>query len=245
MAEVYDEIGIGYRRFRMADPRIQAQITSSLADAESVLNVGAGTGSYEPLDRPTVAVEPSAIMISQRPAGLNPVVRAVAEALPFDDHSFDTALALLTVHHWPNRQAGLEELRRVASRSVVILTHDGFHDSFWLMDYFPEILELDERIMPPDSELAGVFPGFEEVRVPIPADCTDGFLAAYWRRPECYLDPEVRQAISAFAMIEHVDEGVERLRRDLQSGAWQQNYGALMNADSMDLGYKLVIAQLP
>lgn len=245
MTEVYDEIGIGYRNFRVPDPRIQAQITASLAGAKSVVNVGAGTGSYEPVDRPTVAVEPSPIMISQRRAGLNPVVRAYADALPFADNSFDTALAVLTVHHWPDRRAGLEELQRVARHSVVLFTHDGFHDSFWLMDYFPEILELDERIMPSNSELEAIFPEFKEVRVPIPADCSDGFLAAYWRRPESYLDPGVRQAISAFAMIEHVDEGLERLRQDLQSGAWHDKHGALLKGNSLDLGYKLVVAKLP
>lgn len=244
MTEVYDEIGVGYRNFRVPDPRIQTQITASLAGAKSVVNVGAGTGSYEPLDRPTVAVEPSPTMISQRHAGLNPVVRAYAEALPFANDSFDTALALLTVHHWPDRRAGLQELQRVARHSVVLFTHDGFHDSFWLMDYFPEILEVDERIMPSNSELETIFPTLEEVRVPIPADCSDGFLAAYWRRPESYLDPGVRQAISAFAMIEYVDEGLERLSHDLQSGAWHDNYGEILNADSLDLGYKLVIARV-
>ena len=243
MAETYDSIGVGYRDYRAPDPRIQAQLDNALADARSVINVGAGTGSYEPLDRPTIAVEPSATMVRQRAQGLNPVVRAHAEALPFGDGCFDTALALLTVHHWPDRQRGLEELRRVARHSVVIFTHDGFHDSFWLMDYFPEILELDDRIMPSRAEFEAVFEQLEEVRVPIPSDCTDGFLAAYWRRPERYLQAGVRQAISAFSMISRVEEGLQRLRADLDSGAWHRQYGTLLAADSLDLGYKLVIAR--
>lgn len=242
MTEIYDSIGVGYQDYRTPDPRIKAQVNEALMGASSVLNVGAGAGSYEPQDRPTVAVEPSPVMIQQRRAGMNPVVRAYAEALPFADNSFDTALALLTVHHWKDRLAGLRELKRVANHSVVIFTHDGFTDNFWLMDYFPEINSLDAEIMPTRSEFERVFSRYEEVRVPIPADCSDGFLAAYWRRPERYLELGVRNAISAFAMIERVDEGVKRLREDLASGAWQQNYGATLNTDSMDLGYKLVIA---
>ncbi len=242
MAEVYDAIGIGYRDYRTPDSRIQALITEALADTGSVLNVGAGTGSYEPLDRPTIAVEPSSVMIEQRSAGLNPVVRAYAEALPFADNSFDTTLALLTVHHWPDRLAGLAELRRVASRSVVIFTHDGFTDNFWLMEYFPEILGVDDRIMPTHAEFEAAFSRYEEVRVPVPADCTDGFMAAYWRRPERYLEQGVRNAISSFSMIERVEEGLTRLRDDLESGSWQARFGDVLEKESCDLGYKLVIA---
>lgn len=209
-----------------------------------MLNVGAGTGSYEPQDRPTVAVEPSSVMIKQRAAGLNPVVRAYAQALPFADNSFDTTLALLTVHHWPDRLAGLKELARVAKRSCVIFTHDGFTDSFWLMDYFPEINHLDNDIMPTQAEFEEAFPAYEEVRVPIPDDCSDGFMAAYWRRPERYLEQGVRNAISAFAMIQQVEEGLDRLRTDLDSGAWRARYGELFKQNSIDLGYKLVIARL-
>ncbi len=242
MAEFYDQIGVGYRDYRAPDPRIQALITQALGDAASVLNVGAGAGSYEPTDRPTLAVEPSPVMIAQRGRPLNPVVRAHAAALPFADNSFASVLALLTVHHWPDRRAGLEEMRRVAQDSVVVFTHDGFHDSFWLMDYFPDILELDARIMPTAEEFASVYGRVEEVRVPIPADCSDGFLAAYWRRPQAYLDAGVRGAISAFAMIDKVEAGLEQLGADLASGAWQARHGELMQHDKLDLGYKLVIA---
>ncbi len=244
MAEFYDQIGAGYRAYRSPDPRIQALLTEALGDCRSVLNVGAGAGSYEPTDRPTLAVEPSPVMIAQRSAALNPVVRAHAEALPFPDQSFDAALALLTVHHWPDRIGGLKELRRVARREIIVFTHDGFHDSFWLMDYFPEILELDERIMPTVEEFESVYDRVREVRVPIPANCSDGFLAAYWQRPEAYLDAGVRSAISAFAMIDEVEAGLERLSDDLASGAWQQRHGTLMELDSLDVGYKLVIASL-
>lgn len=244
MAEFYDAIGIGYRDYRRPDPRIQALITEALADTGSVLNVGAGAGSYEPQDRPTVAVEPSSVMIEQRAAELNPVVRAYAEALPFADSSFDTTLALLTVHHWPDRLAGLRELARVARRSAVIFTHDGFTDNFWLMDYFPEINSLDNDIMPTQAEFEAAFPAYHEVRVPIPHDCSDGFMAAYWRRPERYLEQGVRNAISAFAMIQRVEEGLCRLRSDLESGAWQARHAHLLEHDALDLGYKLIIARL-
>lgn len=242
MAEFYDQIGIGYRDYRAPDPRIQALINEALGDARSVLNVGAGAGSYEPIDRPALAVEPSAVMIAQRKPALNPVVRAHAGALPFPDDSFDAALALLTVHHWPDRSAGLEEMRRVARRSVIVFTHDGFHDNFWLMDYFPEILEVDDRIMPTVEEFESVYASVREVRVPVPGDCCDGFLAAYWRRPEAYLDPGVRSAISAFAMIDNVETGLTKLRDDLASGAWLSRHRELMECDRLDLGYKLAIA---
>lgn len=243
MTELYDSIGIGYRRYRQPDPRIEALIQQALGNAASVVNVGAGAGSYEPRDRDTVAVEPSDVMIEQRSAELNPVLRAYAEALPFADNSFDIALAILTVHHWPDRPGGLAELQRVARDRAVVLTHDGFYDSFWLMEYFPEIIALDDRIMPPDSEFEAVFSRVSEIRIPIPWDCSDGFLAAYWRRPEMYLEQGVRDAISAFAMIERVDEGLERLRADLQSGVWQERFGKLMELDSLDLGYKLVVGE--
>ncbi len=243
MSELYDSIGIGYTNYRQPDPRIQALIDNALGDAGSVLNVGAGAGSYEPVDRPTIAVEPSPVMIEQRPEGLNPVLRAYAESLPFADDSFDASLALLTVHHWPDRICGMQELARVARARVVIFTHELFEDDYWLLEYFPAVQDLTRDMMPSKDELQSVFGDVEEVRVPIPHDCTDGFLAAYWRRPEAYLQQGVRDAISAFSVMDGVDETVERLRHDLESGAWHKRHGHLLEQESMDLGYKLVIAQ--
>jgi SAM-dependent methyltransferase len=193
-----------------------------------------------------VAVEPSPEMIRQRPPGAAPVVQAVAEALPFADGAFDAALAVLTLHHWTDRDRGLAELRRVAGRRAVVFTWDpGAADPFWLVtDYLPEMLALDLPRFPPLAELARVL-GPADVRpVPIPADCGDGFLGAFWRRPEAYLDPAVRQAISSFGQIDPAASarGVARLAADLASGAWEARHGALRHREALDLGYRLVVA---
>ena len=182
--QLYDTIGRGYRQRRQQDPRIAAQIHGALGSAASVVNVGAGAGSYEPRDRNVVAVDPSQVMIRQRVPDAAPVVRASASNLPFADGSFDASLAVLTIHHWPDVNRGLRELCRVARQRAVILTCDPSVAPFWLTDYFPEILEIDLRIMPSLSEFRRQLRVIEMVEVPIPHDCTDGFLGAYWRRPE-------------------------------------------------------------
>jgi len=240
--ELYDSIGRGYRALRRQDPRIAAQIRGALGDAASIVNVGAGAGSYEPRDRRVVAVEPSRVMIDQRAPEAAPVVRAVADALPFRDESFDAALAILTVHHWRDRTRGLEELRRAARRRVVILTCDPSPPGFWLTDYFPRIPEVDRATLPPLSELERALGRIRWIEVPIPHDCTDGFLGAYWRRPHAYLRPEVRSAISTFSKIGDLAPGLAALERDLASGAWQARYGRLLARESLDLGYRLVVA---
>jgi SAM-dependent methyltransferase len=206
-----------------------------------VLNVGAGGGSYEPEDRDVVAVEPSAVMIAQRPAGSARVVQASAESLPFDDQSFDACMGVLTLHHWSDLERGLGEVRRVARRRVVFLTWVWEHEPFWLLrDYFPEITTIDRQMFPTIDRLERVLgPARVEV-VPVPHDCVDGFLCAYWRRPEAYLDAEVRAAISAFALLPHVNRGVEQLAADLASGAWHERNGAILGRNEMDLGYRLV-----
>lgn len=238
---IYDHhhLGEGYARRRQADPRIAAAIVAALGDAATVVNVGAGGGSYEPLDRRVVAVEPSRTMIGQRPAGAARCVRAGAEALPFAAASFEAALAVLTIHHWSDWRAGLREMRRVAGR-VVLLTFDTEAAEFWLTrDYFPALEELDRRIMPSLAGLAEVLGEPIVTPVPVPHDCVDGFLGAYWRRPEVYLDPLSRRSMSSFAAIDPGD-GLRRLERDLASGAWRARYGHLLGLEALDVGYRLV-----
>lgn len=243
MPQLYDQIGLGYTDYRRPDPRIAAVILGALGDARSVVNVGAGAGSYEPADRLVAAVEPSMAMIRQRRAGGAPVVQASATELPFRDMAFDAALAILTVHHWPDRAAGLAELARVARRRIVILTFDPAASDFWLSnDYFPRIGEIDRRIMPSVEELRGVLGEIEVRPLPVPHDCTDGFLGAYWRRPHAYLDEGVRGAISTFSIIGDVEPGLARLRADLEDGTWDRRYGHLSRQTELDLGYRLVIA---
>lgn len=244
MAEaVYDRIGIDYSRYRKPDPRIARLVSEALGSARSVVNVGAGAGSYEPTGRDVVAVEPSAEMVQQRPPSAPPVVRAVAERLPFRDHSFDAALAILTLHHWSDWRRGLSEMRRVARDRVVVLTWDPESPGFWLTEqYFPEIRALDHRTMPTLAGIAEVLGPLETRPLLIPGDCTDGFLGAYWARPEKYLDREARQAISAFSMIPGVEAGVRRLAADLRSGAWHDRNGGLLAYSELDLGYRILVA---
>lgn len=238
---LYDTIGRGYRERRRQDPRIAAHVFRALGDAASIVNVGAGAGSYEPRNRKLVAVEPSMTMIRQRPAQAAPVVRASASGLPFRDATFDASLAVLTIHHWPDLARGLEELRRAARRRVVVLTFDPSVGGFWLTDYLPEIEVIDRRILPPLSALRRHLGRIAVHDVPIPHDCTDGFLGAYWRRPEAYLREDVRSAISTFSKLRNPEAGLEALRRDLASGEWHRRYGDLLRRDTIDLGYRLVV----
>ncbi|MFO0842899.1 MAG: class I SAM-dependent methyltransferase [Gemmataceae bacterium] len=244
----YDTIGRGYARQRRPDPRIAARVTAALGEACSVLNVGAGAGSYEPPDRRVVAVEPSAVMLAQRPQGAAPAVRARAEALPFPDRAFDAVMAVLTLHHWADRARGLAECARVARRRVVLLTWDPEADCFWLLrEYLPAFIEADRRQFPPVEAYAeAVGPGARVAvaAVPVPHDCADGFLGAYWARPAAYLDPAVRAGISSFARP-GAEAGLARLRADLASGAWHARHGYLLAADELELGYRLVVADFP
>jgi SAM-dependent methyltransferase len=219
-------------------------IRRALGAAESVVNVGAGAGSYEPTDgRVVVAVEPSWSMIRQRRADSAPVVQASATDLPFRNGAFAAALAVLTVHHWPDRIRGLAEMARVAGRRVVIVTWDPTFSTFWLVeDYFPAIVSIDRRIFPSMDELRDALGDLEVRPLLVPHDCSDGFLGAYWRRPHAYLDPGIRGAISTFSKIGDATAGVARLREDLEDGTWTHRHGHLLNALEMDLGYRLVIA---
>jgi SAM-dependent methyltransferase len=244
MAEVYDAIGAGYRNYRRPDPRIAAAILAALDHAEPVVNVGAGTGSYEPSDRSVVAVEPSMTMIRQRRAGDALAVQGSATHLPFRDGAFAAALAVLTVHHWPDRGRGLDELARVAHDRVVIVTWDPATSGFWLVDeYFPEIVEIDRPIFPPIDQLRRTLGRVEIRALPVPHDCVDGFLGAYWRRPHAYLDAGVRSAISTFSKIRILEPGLARLRRDLEDGTWEHRHADLRSRTELDLGYRLVVSQ--
>jgi SAM-dependent methyltransferase len=243
MAQLYDEIGIGYKNYRRPDPRLATAIFHALGNVRSVVNVGAGAGSYEPTDRFVVAVEPSRAMIHQRHLGSAPVVQASATNLPFQEAAFEAGLAVLTVHHWPDPVQGLTEMARVTQKRIVIVTWDPAVSNFWLIeDYFPEIAEIDRQICPSIEVFGEVLGAVEVDPLPVPHDCLDGFLGAYWRRPYAYLDAGVRSAISTFSKLAEVDSGLARLRGDLESGRWERRYGHLLYQSEYDLGYRLVIA---
>jgi SAM-dependent methyltransferase len=246
-ARLYDRIGTGYPATRRTEPRIAARIDAALGTAATVVNVGAGTGCYEPPGRRVTAVEPSAVMIGQRPPGAAPAVRAAAESLPFPDASFDAAMAVWTVHHWADPPAGLAELRRVARDPVVVATWDpAFRGEFWITDrYLPEIRTADASVFPSIEMIAAALGGRVEVApLPIPRECADGFLGAFWGRPEAYLDPAVHAGMSSLATAdpESMAAGLARLAADLDSGAWDARYGRLRALDELDLGYRLVTA---
>jgi SAM-dependent methyltransferase len=248
MSQLYDEIGIGYRDRRRPDPRLATAITRALNRTETVVNVGAGAGSYEPSDRSVVAVEPAMTMIRQRRAGSAPVVQASATELPFRDDGFAAALAILTVHHWPDRARGLDELARVARQRVVVVTWDPSSSGFWLVDdYFPEVVAIDRRIFPSIEDFGRALGRVEVRPLLIPHDCVDGFLGAYWRRPHAYLDAGVRGAISTFAKAQprELESGLGRLRRDLADGTWKRRHADLLERAEIDLGYRIVIAARP
>jgi SAM-dependent methyltransferase len=242
----YDRIGLGYRQVRRPDPRIAARVEAVLADAETVLNVGAGTGSYEPAGRAVTAVEPSQVMIAQRPAGAAPVVQASAEDLPFEDDSFDAAMAIITVHHWADLAAGVAEMARVARRRVVILAFDPtLSEGHWLGEYFPRAMAIHRETMPPLARLtAALGSGAIVEAIPIPRACEDGFFIALWDRPELHLDPDVRRASSVWHAMEaaETERGLTALRADLESGAWDERYGDLRTALELDVGLRLLSA---
>lgn len=242
MTATYDTIGVNYAQLRKPDPRIGAAIHAALGDARTVLNVGAGAGSYEPQDRLVTALEPSAEMISQRPANAAPAIQGTAEKLPFDDKSFDAAMAVLTIHHWTDQAKGLREMRRVTRGPIAILTYDPAFRDFWLLDYLPELAALDDAQMPKISFYEEVLGSVEIAPVPIPHDCTDGFLSAYWRRPRAYLDPRIRAVMSSFWKLGDISGPLARLEADLASGAWNERYGHLLARDALDCGYRLVVS---
>jgi SAM-dependent methyltransferase len=240
MAAKYDVIGLNYAELRKPDPRIAAVIQGALGRAETVLNVGAGTGSYEPTDRPVTAVEPSIEMIRKRSPSAARVIPASAADLPFNDNAFDASMAILTVHHWPDKEVGLRELRRVTRGPIVLLTFDASRRP-WLTDYLPELASLDEAQLPKMSDYERWLGTVDVSPVPVPHDCSDGFLYAYWRRPAAYLDARIRSGISSFWAIPNVEEGLRKLARDLETGAWERRYTELLELDAYDAGYRLVV----
>jgi SAM-dependent methyltransferase len=237
---IYDRIGVGYAGRRRPDPRIAARIDAALGDAVSVVNVGAGTGSYEPGGRRVVALEPSIEMIRQRRPDAAPAVRGVAEALPFADGTFDACLAVITMHHWADADAGMAEMRRVSRRQVVVTFDAAVHDALWVIaEYVPEAAATGW--MPPIDGLGG-----DRVEVvPVPHDCVDGFLVAPWRYPEAYLDPGMRAAASGFALMDPaaVERRMARLADDLRCGAWAARHRELLSLDELDVGLRIVVSE--
>ena len=240
MNALYDKIGLDYANLRRPDPRIARRIETALGDARTVLNVGAGAGSYEPAGMHVTALEPSAEMIRQRPASNATVIQGSAENLPCDDKSFDASMAVLTIHHWSDQEKGVTEMRRVTRDKVVFLTYDPSFRGFWLADYFPGLVTLDEGQMPQIASYETWLGSVGVSAVPIPHDCTDGFLAGYWRRPAAYLDDRVRAAMSSFWALGDVSEGLGRLKADLMSGEWEKRYAHLLDRDELDCGYRLI-----
>jgi SAM-dependent methyltransferase len=244
----YDRMGIDYSQVRRADPRIEAAIWAALGDARTVLNVGAGAGSYEPRDREVIAVEPSPVMIAQRPKGSAPAIQAVAEALPLEDDRVDATMGVFTMHHWDDVERGLAEVLRVTRRRVVFLTLDlDVTEEMWLCrEYLPEIVAHDRRMFPTIERLEAILPGVRVEAVPAPADCSDGFCIALWSRPEAFLDPRVRQASSIWHVLPAAvaEPALERLRRDLESGEWDGRHGQLRTQPTLDVGLRLVVAEL-
>jgi SAM-dependent methyltransferase len=245
----YDAIGGGYARVRREDPRIRARVIGALGNARSVVNVGAGAGSYEPNDRHVIAIEPSDRMAAQRPRELAPAIRANAHDLPLRNASVDAAMTILSLHHWDDAQErGVRELRRVARGPVVILTYDArISRTMWLMaDYLPEVAELDDRIFPAPERIAAWLGGNVAIEaVPSACDTPDWMLGSYWAHPERVLDAEARAATSGFARMSAgvVERVVAAVTRDLQDGSWDRRYGALRALAELDVGLRLIIAQ--
>ncbi|MFB6634860.1 class I SAM-dependent methyltransferase [Streptomyces sp. NPDC056362] len=243
LTATYDRIGIGYQNVRRTDPRLAALIHQALGGSRTVVNIGAGAGSYEPADMEVTAVDPSQVMLDQHPGSRK--FLAGAEDLPFEDGAFDAAMAVMTVQHWPDLRRGLDEMRRV-SRRQVLFTFDPYHvPELWLIEeYLPELRQFEQARFTPLSTVVDALEAHTVLPFPIPHDFTDGFQSAYWRRPEHFLDPDIRQANSTFAQMPAsvVEPAIERLRADLASGAWHRNHADLLEQDSVDYGYRLLIA---
>ncbi len=245
MSALYDVIGINYSALRGTDPRIANKLYAELAGARRIVNIGAGTGSYEPENVDLVAVEPSVRMIAQRAKNAYPVQQSSAENLPFVDKTFSHAMTVLSMHHWQDHALAFAEINRVTTDKFVAVTWDPQAEPFWLTrDYFPEFPAQEADSFPTLDSLREAFDDVHVAVLPIPEDCQDGFLAAYWKRPQAYLDPRVRQSISSFARATDLQQGLDRLAADLASGDWQQRNAAILTQSELDAGYRLVTAQI-
>jgi len=245
MDAIYDNIGKNYSVTRCTDPKIAEQLYSELHGATRIVNIGAGTGSYEPENIELVAVEPSALMISQRKVGSHRVEQAFAEQLPFENRSFSHAMTVLSMHHWQDRERAFQEINRVATEKFVAISWDPKAEPFWLTrDYFPEIYEMDKRIFPDVEEFSAYFDEVKIRPLQIPSDCQDGFLTAFWKRPEAYLSSQVRQAMSPFSKIKNLSEGLQKLADDLASGVWARKNHALLGSSYFDVGYRVIAAKV-
>lgn len=245
MSVNYDKLAESYRSYRKPDPRIAERILFHIDDSRRILNVGAGIGSYEPEDREIVAVEPSHEMISQRKCSKAISIQGAAEYLPFKDNTFDISMAILTMHHWADLPSGLKEMVRVSTDKIILFTWIGYGNEFWLENYIPEIVGVDYELFPTLEELDRILGGVSVETIEIPHDCSDGFMCAYWRRPEAYLDPNIRKAISTFSRIPDVQNGLDRLQDEIDSGEWRKKHARLLEKESLDLGYRLVICEKP
>jgi SAM-dependent methyltransferase len=247
-APAYDLMGVDYSEVRRADPRFEAAIWAALGDAKTVLNIGAGAGSYEPPDRKVIAVEPSPVMIAQRPPSAAPAIRGVAESLPLDDKSVDATMGVFTMQHWDDVDQGLAEVLRVTRRRIVFLTLDlDVTAEMWLCrDYLPEIVEHDRETFPTIAHLENTLPGVGVETIPVPSDCTDGFCVALWSRPEAHLDPRVRRSSSIWHFLSDsvVEPALKRLREDLECGTWDRRYGEMRTQVSLDVGLRLVTGEI-
>jgi SAM-dependent methyltransferase len=244
----YDQLGQKYSGYRQTDPRIAEYVTKALGGAKTILNVGAGAGSYEPSDKYIVAVEPSIVMRSQRSKnGKVPAINAKADNLPFDDNAFDASMAMVTIHHWPDMNKGLKELRRVTKGQVVIMTFDPNElDNFWNVNYFPELIEVEKARYPTIDFIVKSLGGTcEVIPVPIPLDCVDGFQEAFYGRPEAFLEKEVRLSQSAWGFLPEGVEAklVQSLKADLESGEWDRKYGHFRSQPTFTCALRLIISR--
>jgi SAM-dependent methyltransferase len=245
MNDWYNEIGKGYADLRIPDSRIAKLIHAALGNIDTVANIGAGTGSYEPPIRDVLAIEPSILMLNQY-KGTGKRIQGTAESIPLGTDSVDATMAILTLHHWENWRKGIAEMFRVSRNAAVLLTHKPDLDDFWLFDYFPLIRDIDRKIFSAIEELEAEANlnqwKVETITVPVPCDCTDGFLGAYWQRPRAYFSPQVRRSISTFNLLDAdlTERALERLGHDLDSGAWNERYGYLNDVEELDIGYRIL-----
>lgn len=241
----YDQQGLCYHTGRRTEPRIAAQIWRHLKLDQSILNIGAGTGSYEPPGADLIPLEPSRVMLEQRTAPSARLIQAGAEQLPLPDKSVDQVMTILSIHHWSDPVSAFEEIRRVCRHRFVALTWDPAATPFWLTrDYFPQMHAMDKALFMTMDTLRKSFPGLTVENVPIPRDCQDGFLAAYWCRPQAYLDPAVRACISSFGRLECIEDNLAQLADDLRNGRWQRRNANLLTRSSLDAGYRLIRADI-